>query len=159
MRGGSRIIGGTEKKLAIAYHFERTGDRRLQQFDCGHCKRLKLHKGRNCKFFPADWIEGRKENAWFAQYKHRDHWEGQRKVTGQHQRVQSTVLSECPTSFITAESQFLLSEYLAAFTAHQEFGAVQYGSNPNRWPAWWFDVVTTIANAKHEADSIVTTDR
>jgi hypothetical protein len=70
------------------------------------------------------------------------------------ERVSSTVLSECPTSFITPDSKFLLAEYFAASAAHKEFGVAKFGPDSDRWPAWWFDVVTTLAHARYEAESI-----
>jgi hypothetical protein len=42
--------------------------------------------------------------------------------------------------------------------AHREFGAVKYGANPDKWPAWWFDVVSALAHAKNEAEEIEMTE-
>ena len=160
MRDRFRSHSRAKKNLAIAYHFARTsGSRSDSEFECRNCKRLKLHKGRNCKlYFPADWVTDRKEHAWFARYQHRDKWASQRKIPGEFARVESTVISECPTSLITPDSKRFLGEYFASTTAHREFGAIMYGSDPNRWPAWWFDVVSVLANAKNEAESIEMTE-
>jgi len=82
-----------------------------------------------------------------------------RKVDGAFDVVQSTAITECPTSFISPESKWLLGEYYAATTAHREFGAIKYGANPDKWPAWWFDVVNVLAYAKYEAESIEMTEK
>ena len=161
MRNRLWSLGCAKKKLAVAYHFARTSDQRGdgEEFDCGHCKKLKLHKGRNCKlFFPLEWLTGRKDAAWKATYKHRDKWEHQRKISGAYEPLASTVITECPTSLITSESKWFLGEYFAATTAHREFGAIKYGTNPDRWPAWWFDVVSVLARAKDDAEAIETSE-
>lgn len=73
---------------------------------------------------------------------------------GAFDAIQSTRLTECPTSFITDESNWILDELNTAQMAHAAFGVSKYGANLDRWPAWWFDAVAAFWYAKSEADRI-----
>jgi hypothetical protein len=62
--------------------------------------------------------------------------------------------NECPTSLISADSIRLLSDYHDNRAAHETTGASLYGLDSGRWPAYYFDAVTTLTYAQREADAL-----
>jgi len=140
----------TKKKLAVAFHFGRTGGWAREHYQCGHCRDFGHYLGRNCsKYFPEEVAPGKYK--WLPEYT-----TGNKKLYG----VEGVVSEECPVSAIKPEIQQLVQ--IAALDAHsfRSSGATMFGSNSGQWPAWWFDLITTIEmqrvlehNARMEAES------
>lgn len=68
--------------------------------------------------------------------------------------------AECPVSAITTESRWLLNLESGAKRVYDASGASMFGPDAGRFPAWWFDAVTTIEgcrvlenNARMEAET------
>ena len=118
--------------------FARWGGQTRAEYQCWYCRERKLYEQRNCsKHFPELVQIGRKPNAWSPKV------EG--KKTGY---VKGYHMAECPTSFITPDSTWILELASANGVATRDAGATLFGPDTRKWPAWWMDAVITLAGAK-----------
>lgn len=51
---------------------------------------------------------------------------------------------ECPVSLSTPEIRQLINIESENRRYHSACGAAMYGSDPNKWPAWWADTVNVL---------------
>jgi len=61
-----------------------------------------------------------------------------------YRTVEGTAISECPVSYITAQSLQLLAMIHDDMIAHEATGGTLFGPVSGRWPAWWLDAVATV---------------
>lgn len=76
---------------------------------------------------------------------------GDKKKTVTVMRYRS---AECPTSAITGESIWLVEQIRTAMLM-KENGAIMWGADANRHPAWWVDAHDAIAAANAAYDEAV----
>lgn len=139
MRSRLRFDRGRSKKLATAWVFSRTGGALKAEFQCGYCRERKLYEQRNCRaHFPNLVQIGRKPKTWAPRIQ-RD------KQTAP---IRGYNMAECPTSYITPESAWLLELTDANGVVHRDAGATLFGPDSSMWPAWWVDALITVAGAK-----------
>jgi hypothetical protein len=67
--------------------------------------------------------------------------------------IESTATSECPTSIVTPEMDWLLQQFHSNRMAAKA-GASLFGPNANRWPAWWADAVEALTSEHAHANNI-----
>jgi hypothetical protein len=68
---------------------------------------------------------------------------------GQKTKIVDGYLSrECPTSYITPESAWILDLADTNVLAVRDTGATLFGPDLRKYPAWWMDALTAIAGAK-----------
>lgn len=66
--------------------------------------------------------------------------------------VPTAEIEECPTSYVTRQSMFLLEQVGLAIAAKDLSGASLFGTNLSEWPAWAVDAFASISIAKSERD-------
>jgi hypothetical protein len=62
-------------------------------------------------------------------------------------------IEECPVSYISTQSNFLLAQIGVALGTKDLGGASLFGPNLSEWPAWAVDAFGTVALAKAERDA------
>ena len=146
MRKRGRAHGRASKKLAAAWLFSRAGEWNNADYQCGHCERRKLYQRRNCRKHPE-----------FIQIDRRPCWTPKTKTGGTE--IAGYRITECPTSYITGESIWLLGLLGADGVIHREAGATMFGAESRKWPAWWMDAVMAIASVSGDWDRAETSVR
>ena len=107
---------------------------------CGPCEAARLYERRHCQRHPkSDKDLVKIAPAWTPQIS----MEGKIPVT-----VRGYYNRECPTSYITAESIWILDLVDSNGLAWRDAGATLFGSDLRKHPAWWLDALTAIASAK-----------
>lgn len=131
--------GDGPKKLATAWLFSRTGGWRHAEYQCSICKEKQLYRKRNCtKFFPE-----------LVQIDRKPCWAPRVAVDGKRQQaIAGYAISECPVSYITAQSMFILELIDTAQAANKEGGAALFGPDASKHPAWWVDALSAVAGAR-----------
>lgn len=92
---------------------------------------------RNCRHFP-ELIQIGRAPCWTPRAKHGDKT---REVMGYRN-------SECPTSYITPESAWILELVNSNTVATRDTGAALFGPDSGKWPAWWVDALIAVAGAR-----------
>ena len=134
--------GDRPKKLATAWLFSRTGGWRHAEYQCGYCKQKRLYLKRNCqKFFPQ-----------LVQIDRKPCWAPRATVEKKQAAVPGYKLSECPVSYITPTSMWLLELVEGNAVAKTELGSSLFGPDTRRYPAWWMDAVAVISSARNAYD-------
>ena len=138
----ARILAdwGRSKKLATAWIFSRTGGWSRAEYQCGYCKEHRLHEKRVCKKHFPHLVQIGKKPAWVPRVRR-----GDKSVT-----VRGYGGAECPTSYITPESVWILEMADTHGLAHRDAGGTLFGPDTRRWPAWWLDALVAIAGAKND---------
>jgi hypothetical protein len=88
---------------------------------------------RNCRHFP-DLIQIGRTPCWTPRAKEKE--------------VQGYRNSECPTSYITPESVWILELVNTQSVATRDTGATLFGPESGKWPAWWTDALVAVASAR-----------
>lgn len=148
MLRGSWPVGGSEKKLAVAWLHSRAGGWTRAEYHCGHCREKRLYVDRNCnRHFPE-----------LVQIGRRPRWAPKFTVQIGDKKKLVTVsrfrTAECPTSLITGESIWLVEQVRTAMVM-KEHGAVLFGPDASRHPAWWVDALEAVATANAAYDDAV----
>ena len=137
MRARLRVDRGRGKKLAPAWLFARSGGWSNADLQCGQCKRKRLYLMRNCRHFP-ELIQIGRTPCWTPRAKEKE--------------VQGYRNSECPTSYITPESVWILELVNTHTVATRDTGATLFGPDSGKWPAWWTDALVAVASARADWD-------
>lgn len=58
--------------------------------------------------------------------------------------------AECPTSYITPESVWILEQVDSMALVFRDAGATLFGPDLGKHPAWWVDALATVASAKND---------
>ena len=82
---------------------------------------------------------------WFPEYKSK---------SGRPDQISGIRITECPTSYITDQSRWLLEQIGPERSMKEEYGASMFGAESGKWPGWWFDAVAVIASAVAQVKEI-----
>ena len=142
LRARLRPHGRASKKLAAAWLFSRLGGWSKAAYQCGNCKAKKLHEQRNCsKFFPL--VEEKTGRAsWLPVIEHGD----------KKRPIKAFALSECPTSYITPESVWIL-EQMSMNALTSDAGVTLFGPDLGQHPAWWADARAAVSRVERHYES------
>ena len=140
MRRRVRSGGGRPKKLATAYLFARTGGWKKAEFQCGTCRQKRLYRSRNCKKYFPELVQIDRKPCWIP-----------RATAGKTAQValKGYEINECPVSFITGKSQWML-DLIQENGVANEMGATLYGTDSRKHPAWWIDAIAVVGGARAE---------
>lgn len=134
-----RPPGGRPKKLAAAWLFSRTAGWRRAEWQCGYCKEKSLYKRRNCsKYFPA-----------LVQIDRKPCWTPKASADKREKAIPGYQLAECPVSYISADSMWILDQLDDNAIARQATGATLFGPDTRRYPAWWLDAIAVVEGVKN----------
>jgi len=118
----------------------RLGGRKLQEYHCRTCEEKKAYEKRICGKHPRPHNPLVKISAaWIPRVKPKE---------GANRIIPGFTELECPTSYITAETSWLLELISANEVAHGATGATMWGPDTRKYPAWWLDALAAIAGVK-----------
>ncbi len=122
-----------------------SGGSRNKRYDCRECRKHNFIEGRNCqRYRPFDVDLSDLSRQWTPRY----------EVNGKSMPVSSITISECPVSFITEESTYLLDLFAVSHCAASFGGMALFGPSLADWPAWAVDAAATLGAAKQEYERL-----
>jgi len=131
-------LGSAAKKLAIAYHFARTGGSDNPIYECGTCEFEGYYHARSCKRHPRVGAE----EWWRPEYR-----QGKAFII-----LNDISSSECPVTLVDDETKTLLDTVFRLRLAAR-FGSGQSLGPLLEWPAWLLDAINVIEAAETEVES------
>lgn len=140
MRRRVRSGGGEPKKLATAYLFARMGGWKRAEYQCGTCRQKRLYRNRNCRKYFPELVQIDRKPCWVP-----------RATAGKTAQValRGYEINECPVSFITGQSQWVL-DLIQENGVANEMAATLFGPDSRKHPAWWIDAIAVVGGARAE---------
>jgi len=134
-----------------AWLFSRTGGWQRAEYQCGYCQQRKLYLKRNCRKFFPELVQIDRKPCWAPSATVDVQQDG--RTVKKQKAVSGFAINECPTSYITPQSLWLLDLAMSAGTALRESGASLFGPDARKWPAWFLDALAAIAAARNAYDA------
>jgi len=135
-----------------AWLFSRTGGWQRAEYQCGYCRHKRLYLQRNCRKHFPELVQIDRKDCW-APSASVEVREADGRTVKKQKAVRGFAINECPTSYITPNSLWLLDLTMSAGTALREAGASLFGPDARKWPAWFLDALAAIAAARNAYDA------
>ena len=107
------------------------------------------HLDKNCRRFAPETFDPAKPDWWWPNY----------EVGEFSFRLDEISSNECPISYRSGESIHLVQLLSRNDTTHRAGGAVMFGSDTCRWPAWWCDAVAIAQRVADMEDAAIAAER